>query len=148
MRVLIPLDGSKTSFAAAREVAGEPWREGTEVRLLFALDLYPGGGWSTLPAERYAEIETIERARAKHFFDDAVALLKRGGFPEAGISTAVVLGSPKRVILDEAAAWGADLIAIGSYGDGAFKRALLGSVAQPVALHASCSVRLVRPKAR
>lgn len=60
------------------------------------------------------------------------------------ITTKVLSGSPKRVILEEAEAFGADLIVVGSHGYGMFERFLLGSVSQAVALHAKCSVEIVR----
>ena len=60
------------------------------------------------------------------------------------ITSAVPDGPPKRVILEEAEAFGADLIVLGSHGYGAFERFLLGSVSQSVALHAKCSVEIVR----
>ena len=60
------------------------------------------------------------------------------------ILTRVVSGSPKRVILEQAEAFGADLIMVGSRGLGAWDRLLLGSVSQAVATHANCSVEIVR----
>jgi nucleotide-binding universal stress UspA family protein len=148
MKILIPVDGSTCSEAAVREVAAQPWPEGVEARVLFALELYPRNlpGASVLPPEQYEELEGRERSRSKHFLEDAVALLERGGFRRENLTTVVDVGSPKRVIVEEAEAWGADLIVIGSHGDGALKRFLLGSVSHAVAMHAPCSVRIVRPK--
>ena len=60
------------------------------------------------------------------------------------IITRVLAGSPKRVILEEADAFEADLIVLGSRGLGAWDRMLLGSVSQTVAAHAKCSVEIVR----
>ncbi|MEP6913931.1 MAG: universal stress protein [bacterium] len=50
----------------------------------------------------------------------------------------------QEVILDEAEAFGADLILIGSHGHGSFERFLFGSVSQAVALHPKCAVEIVR----
>ena len=47
----------------------------------------------------------------------------------------------RRVGVDEASA---DLIVVGSHGYGVWDRFLLGSVSQAVALHAKCSVEIVR----
>jgi nucleotide-binding universal stress UspA family protein len=62
------------------------------------------------------------------------------------IETRVLEGSPKDVILNEANRWQADLILLGCHGYGNVKRFLLGSVSQAVALHAPCSVQIVRTK--
>ena len=56
-------------------------------------------------------------------------------------------GSPKQVIVEQAEQWGADLIVVGCHGFGPVKRFLLGSVSQAVAVHAPCSVEIVRAAA-
>ena len=53
-------------------------------------------------------------------------------------------GSPKRIIVEEAETWGADLVVVGSHGYRSWERMLLGSVSQAVAAHAECSVEIVR----
>jgi len=47
-------------------------------------------------------------------------------------------------ILDVAKAWGVDLIVLGSHGRHGWDRLLMGSVAESVALHAHCSVEVIR----
>ena len=59
-------------------------------------------------------------------------------------SISVLVESPKKIILDEAGQWGADLIFAGSHGRRGLDRFLLGSVSEAVALHAPCSVEVVR----
>jgi len=148
MKILIPTDGSKHSEAAIREVASQIWPEGSQARVLYAVELYPRNlhGASLIAPERYEEIEHLDRDRSKSFIDEAVEILVNGGFRPDDVSTSVVLGSPKRVILDEAEEWKADLIVVGSHGDGPIKRFLIGSVSLAVAMHAPCSVRVVRPR--
>jgi nucleotide-binding universal stress UspA family protein len=60
------------------------------------------------------------------------------------VTTKMLFGSPKKAILEEAEAFSADLIVVGSHGHGGIERFLLGSVSQAVALHAKCSVEIVR----
>jgi nucleotide-binding universal stress UspA family protein len=60
------------------------------------------------------------------------------------VTTKVLEGEPKDVILREAKDWGADVIVLGSHGHGLVGRFLLGSVAHAVMLHAPCSVHVVR----
>lgn len=50
------------------------------------------------------------------------------------------------MILEKAEEWDADLIVVGSQGQGALSRLLLGSVSQYLATHAKCSVMIVRDK--
>jgi nucleotide-binding universal stress UspA family protein len=52
--------------------------------------------------------------------------------------------SPVRAILGMADLWGADLIVVGSHGRRGVDRYLMGSVSEAVALHAHCSVEVVR----
>jgi nucleotide-binding universal stress UspA family protein len=58
----------------------------------------------------------------------------------------VIEERPYRVILNEAESWQADLIVFGSHGRSGFDRVVMGSVSEAVALHATCSVEVIRPK--
>jgi nucleotide-binding universal stress UspA family protein len=49
-----------------------------------------------------------------------------------------------QVILDEAEKWKADVIVLGSHGRSGFDRMVMGSVSESVALHARCSVEVIR----
>jgi nucleotide-binding universal stress UspA family protein len=59
-------------------------------------------------------------------------------------SLSVLLDGPKETIVKEAAEWGADLVVVGSHGHSAISAFLLGSVSEAVAIHAPCSVEVVR----
>jgi nucleotide-binding universal stress UspA family protein len=54
---------------------------------------------------------------------------------------------PYLVILHEAEEWNANLIVIGGHGRSGFDRAVMGSVSKAVALHAKCSVEIIRDAA-
>jgi nucleotide-binding universal stress UspA family protein len=56
----------------------------------------------------------------------------------------VGIGTAKKVILDEAEKWDADLIVLGSRGLRALDRFRLGSVSHAVTQHAKGSVEIVR----
>jgi nucleotide-binding universal stress UspA family protein len=64
------------------------------------------------------------------------------------VTASVLAGNPKEVILAEAKKWKADLIVVGSHGRRRFRRFLLGSVSEAVAMNAHCSVVVVRDPAR
>lgn len=68
---------------------------------------------------------------------------------ELSVSSVVLNGDPKRVLVDEAEKWGADSIFVGSTGfSNRFERFLLGSVSAAVAARAHCSVEVVRAEKR
>jgi nucleotide-binding universal stress UspA family protein len=66
----------------------------------------------------------------------------------SGLSTDTVVreGDPRSSIVDEADEWRSDLIVVGSHGRTGLTRWLLGSVAQAIVGHASCSVEVVRQR--
>jgi universal stress protein E len=66
----------------------------------------------------------------------------RGNVPAA----CVRFGEPAQAIVHEARAWSADLLVLGTHGRRGAARLLLGSVAETVLRHASCSVLVVPPQ--
>ena len=129
-RVLLATDGSETSAAAARALAGRPWPEGSEFTVVSVAE-----PWA-IKSSRLEPEEAVSSAQQVL----ASAELKATG--------AVLSGNPKEVILEEARRWKADLIVVGSHGRRGFKRFLLGSVSEAVAMNAHCSVVVVRGAAR
>lgn len=93
----------------------------------------------------YEEIEKTGREWARAAVEKAAAKLRVDEeICQVNVTTEVLSGSPKGVILEQADAFGADLIVVGSHGYRMLERFLLGSVSQAVALHARCSVLIVR----
>lgn len=149
LKVLLATDGSPCSELAARSIAERPWPAGTEVRILTAVELLLPATRSLLepPLTDTAFIESA-RAEAMKRAQDAIAQATRvlsGTGLSVSESISVLLNSPKDIILDEAARWGADLIVLGSHGSrGVVGRFLIGSVSEAVATHAGCSVEIIR----
>ena len=136
MKILIGIEDSSFSYNAARFVAKRPWHSGTQVRLISAIEMDAMAG--------YVELEKTEAYKqASEAIDNAAAILREGA-AEFEITTKIVEGNPKHVILDEADSWNPDLIVVGSHGRSGLGRFLLGSVSQAIALHAPCSVEIVR----
>jgi nucleotide-binding universal stress UspA family protein len=129
-RVLLATDGSESSAEAARAVAGRPWPEGSEFRVVSVEEPW---------AIRRSGVRREKEAREA--VTGAEQLLASAGLKATG---AVLSGNAKEVILGEAQKWAADLIVVGSHGRRGFKRFLLGSVSEAVAMNAHCSVVVVR----
>ncbi len=146
MKILLAIDGSPCSEAAVAEVARRPWPAGSEVRVISAIEppAVPGVEPWMVPSNYFEEIERAGHDRALATVEGAQLKLRGGTDKTLKLTTATPTGAPKQVILDEAEAWGADLIVVGSHGYSAWDRLLLGSVSNAVAVHAKCSVEIVR----
>ncbi len=145
MKLLLAIDGSGHSAAALDEVASRQWPSGTEVEVLtivhptMPLLLDP----AFVMAAAYVETARELRRLAPELLAAAAARLKRD-CADLTITTRVLEGAPRDLIVHEAADWGADLIVMGSHGHGPLRQALLGSVATGVAADAACAVEIIR----
>lgn len=148
MKIVLAIDGSASSDAAVEEVARRPWPGDSHIRVISVIEApapLTSGPWTY--SNSYEEQEALERAQAEEALAKTATKLREGkGSSPLGVSTEVITGSPKRVIVEEAEEWGADLIIVGSHGYRSWERMLLGSVSQAIALHAECSVEIVRKR--
>ena len=146
MKILLAVDGSPCSDTAIAEVARRPWPEGSEVRMIVAVEIptLPVTEAAVLSAQFFEDAEKAARNRAGSVIEDALAKFRAHGNQLLPVTTAIIGDSPKEAIVEEAERWGADLVVVGSHGYRGFKRYLLGSVSQAVATRAKCSVEIVR----
>lgn len=150
LKVLLAVDGSESSKHATETLAARPWPAGTEIRVFSVVEL----GMSALqasfeiPAFDTGHLET-QRAeamkRTEEAIDSALKLLETAGLSTSE-SISVLAASPKELILQEAAEWGANWIVLGSHGSSGLSRFLIGSTSETVATHATCSVEVIRQK--
>lgn len=94
-------------------------------------------------AEYSEQLEIAALKTAEENADKAAAQI-REYFPNINLTAEAKSGAPYQVIIEEAETWQADLIVVGSHGNGFWGRALLGSVSDSVVHHAPCSVLVVR----
>jgi nucleotide-binding universal stress UspA family protein len=148
MKVLLAVDESDYSVAAAASVAARPWPAESEIRVISVVDLSTSFLRSAFePA--FVDPQGMEELRAHAVQKAENAIMSaRKTLSDAGLKTSeylsVLLEDPKKAILDEAHEWGADLIVVGSHGRRGFQHFLLGSVSEAVAMHAHCSVDVIR----
>lgn len=150
MKILLAIDGSGCSKAAVRSVAKRPWPAGTSFKLLSvvppfmpAMDVAAPYFYIDQSAQLADTIERDARTRAVGAVAEAQAILTRAGISPLN-GGEPPLGDPRTVILNEAKQWSADLIVMGSHGWHGIDRIMLGSVSESVAMHAPCSVEIIR----
>jgi nucleotide-binding universal stress UspA family protein len=140
MKILLAIDNSKFSEAAAQSLAGQFRSQDTEVRVLHVVEPIAISEPPEMSPGYYPELED-QLPQARELVDRAAKSLASAGFR---VTTSVATGDARSVILDDAAEWQADLIVLGSHGRKGVGRFFLGSVSETVARHARCSVQIVR----
>jgi monovalent cation/proton antiporter MnhG/PhaG subunit len=138
MRALVAYDGSPAAGTAVELAASLPWPRGSVILLV-------GVVGADLPAHAAAEAgpAPVESGAGRFgpALESAAAALARPGLV---VERVVRRGHPATAIVDEAAAFGAQLVVIGSRGLGPIRSLLEGSVAMEVVDHAPCPVLVAR----
>jgi universal stress protein A len=139
MKILLAVDGSEGSEAAAQAVLAWFRPERTEVRVLHAVEWLKEMPPSFVLAVGPASADDIVKSREESF--------QRAGHLVARIADTFSAAGFRASVSTHAAEWPADLIVMGSHGRRGIDRLLMGSVAEAVSRHAPCSVQInrVRP---
>jgi nucleotide-binding universal stress UspA family protein len=141
-RILVPVDGSETSnkaLVAALQLAREG---GGRLRIVHALDelAYLTG------FEYGGDMLEVARQYAEKVLVDALAMAQSAGVPA---DTRLINRPGARLgelVAEEARAWEADLVVVGTHGRRGVGRALLGSGAEQVLRLAPVPVLAVRDR--
>ena len=143
--IVVAVDFSETSEEAWAVAGRLAVATGAHLHLLHVTGdpLYQSWAVETLAVDFDGSVEEWrQRARERLATMHPVT-----GLDEGRITRAVVTGVPHLAIVEYAAAHHADLIVVGTHGDGPVKHLLLGSVAERVVRHAECPVLTVPPPA-
>src|SRR6185312_7741450 len=144
--VVVGVDGSTGSRSALRYAVQEAVRRGAELDVVIAYSLsmpWAGEGSILLPepeATRAADAESTARALVDDVLREAAG---RPGIDALKIRVVPVAGPAPRALADSSR--GAGLLVVGSRGRGAFRSAVLGSVALHSVTGAHCPVVVVGP---
>jgi nucleotide-binding universal stress UspA family protein len=148
LKILAATDGSEFSAAALRSVAERPWPAGSKLKVISVPEFILAKDASYLETHEVREFGDLGAAS----IEDAKRCIAaaREIVPGSPLIVSTELPEyedrPYQVILHEADAWHADLIVVGSHGRSGFDRVVMGSVSEAVALHAKCSVEIVRKR--
>lgn len=143
-RILVPVDGSSTSDIALREATKFVTDRNAELRIIHVIeDVVPMGDVEFLNIN---EIREALRQTGQKILTKAEAGARAAGTKAETrlIESPPAGGRLASVIADEAKAWPADLIVIGTHGRRGIDHLLMGSVAEGVARRSPVPVLLVR----
>lgn len=157
MKILVPIDGSNASFAAAKKAAEIVREYGFAVKLITVADVSSArksnrnenfwrqvdGSMSTGADKRLDDDEKIIKIKEKaeeilHKF------IGKLDFGKVVPKSEVLYGEPHEAILEIAERERVDLIIMGNRGLSPFKRFYVGSVSQKVISESKCPVLVVR----
>ncbi|HEY6570622.1 MAG TPA: universal stress protein [Candidatus Limnocylindrales bacterium] len=147
-RILVATDGSPDAELGVGLVAESGVFRYATARVVNVVDV-PSAWWlgigdTAATVEAYSSLAGEARAHGRRVTDDAVARLRAAGIEADGV---VSEGSAPTEIVAQAAAWGADLIVVGTRGHGLLMRLIVGSTARTIVQHAPSSVLVARPTA-
>lgn len=148
-KILVPMDGSESSFRAALFAVDIARKYESELILTYMIEIIPtltSFGLSNFGISHYDFIEKLKDAGRKEA-EPWFAKVREEAKPVNIAVRTEVIESPKSLvgeILEYAEKNGIDLIVLGTHGRSGFKRLVLGSVTSGVVTHASCPVMVVK----
>lgn len=152
MKILVAYDGSSCSDAAIDDLvqAGLPLSGQ-------ALAMSVSEVWLAPPDTEDRDVDPYLEELGRHYHEKGKAALAKADelalraakrlkavLPGWDIKAEASWGSPAWEILSKAEEFDADLIVVGSHGQSAISRLILGSISQKVLTEAICSVRVAR----
>jgi len=145
-RILVPVDGSEVSTRALVSATQLARDGGGRVLVLHVLDQidYFAGGYEYAGA---AVLEELQR-QSRKILEDAAAICQSAGVP---CETQLMDEPGTRLgdkVAEQALAWNADLVVVGTHGRKGLSRAMLGSGAEQIVRFAPVPVLVVREKVR
>ncbi len=145
-RILVAVDGSKTSTLAMKEAINLAKNQKAKLRVIYVADEFVVVG-EGVPFN-FKEYENSIRKYGLHILNKMKFLAKKADISaESGlIENSEHSARIAEIIVQEASAWRANLLVIGTHGRRGFSRLVLGSVAEGVVRIAETPILLIRGK--
>jgi nucleotide-binding universal stress UspA family protein len=135
-RIVVGIDGSISSGATLEWAANQARLNGSNLEVLSTWEWPASYGWTVpVPSDFDPKAEAVNEV-------GRIVKSVRDKFPGLSIHSHVVEGHPAPTLVG--ASREADLLVVGSRGQGEFTGMLLGSVSCYVAHHARCPVVIIR----
>lgn len=136
--VVVGVDGSPTSDAATLWAAAEAVRRAAPLHVVCAREDFVGAMMSSEGMVGRLELGDDSSAQTA----ESAASAAREAFPALRVTTATPYGRPARHLVEASA--GADLVVVGSRGQGRLSSVLLGTTSLQTVSHAHCPVVVIR----
>lgn len=147
MKVLIAIDDAECSEAAVQSIVDKTCCEANmQVKLITVIEpIHYEYAVTGLYFESLLRAQTQYKEELEDLLARKKATLEKA-HPDLKIETALIKGPVANSIIEEAEKWKADLLIVGSHGRTGMERFLLGSVAEQLVIHATCSIEVVKAR--
>ncbi len=144
LRILIALDETKSAGEIIKLVNEHSWKQPAQFKLISVIANPALGLIANSPAldEFYEESKHVRSATVRK-----LALKLRDHYHSPEIFEEILVGDPKKMIVDAAKEWNADVIVIGCRHGKTLHKMIFGSVSLAVLCTAPCPVLMLRQKA-
>ncbi len=143
-RILVPIDGSAQSRAAAEKGVELAAEHGAAVHVLYVVEPVPLGGFSAGPepaSAGHGEVLDEQKREAQNAIDAIVDLCAEHGVEAI---EAIEYGRPVEEIMAYVESEGIDAIAMGTHGRSGAERVLIGSVTEKIVRKSPVPVVTIR----
>jgi nucleotide-binding universal stress UspA family protein len=141
-RILVPVDGSKTSDSALREAIRFAQQHNSMLRLVHVVET--ARFFDAEQSIDYTTLQDMAQRSGEQVLTHAMEAVQQAGL---SAETDLLEADGQRVenlIVDDAKRWMADLVVIGTHGRSGVSRLLFGSVAEGVVRGAHTPILLIR----
>ena len=142
-RILVPVDGSPTSIRSLDEAIGLAKESGGTIRLIHVLDRIVFAGGETHTGDVFGLLREVGEQILQQMKEHAAA----AGMEVSTYLSEVQPGRVCDVVAEQAKAFEADLIVVGTHGRRGVSRLLVGSDAEQIVRMAPVPVLVVRGEA-
>jgi nucleotide-binding universal stress UspA family protein len=143
-RILVPVDGSRTSMAGLKEAISLAKAQGAALQLVHVVDQHSVVMMGMEASIYMDEVLKDLSAVGRRVLTRAQALADKAGVKASGVLLETITGPAADSIIAQAKKGRADLIVIGTHGRRGVRRLVMGSDAEQVVRQSPVPVLLVR----
>jgi nucleotide-binding universal stress UspA family protein len=143
-RILVPIDGSATSFLGLQEALKLAESSPATLRLVHVVNEFLMSDVMYFPADHYDKLIEPLREAGRRVLENARRITRERGLEAQAVMLETIGGRAADLILTDARTWPADLIVMGTHGRRGLSRMVLGSDAELVLRGSPVPVLLVR----
>lgn len=143
-RILVPIDGSSTATRGLDEAIGLCRATGGSIRVLHVMDdlVFVSGFESGASYAR--DVVPLLRKRSEQLLEAGRKRVEAAGVAVDSLLVECFARRTSEIVCEQAIAWHADLIVVGTHGRRGMRRMMLGSDAEQIVREAPVPVLVVR----